>query len=48
MGFLFSEVLHWQLTRLSSLQSVLMDSRGVDVPSGTGQHSLKPVAENCA
>ena len=28
MGFLFSEVLIWQLTRLSSRQSVQMDSKG--------------------
>ena len=48
MGFLFSEVLNWQLTRLSSRQSVLMDSRVVDVPLRTEQHSFKPVAGNSA
>ena len=48
MGFLFSEVLNWQLTRLSSRQSVLMDSRFVDVPQRTEQHSFNPVAGNSA
>ena len=46
MGLLFSEALNWQLTRLSSRQSVRMDSRVVDVPWRTEQHSFKPVAGN--
>ena len=46
MGFLFSEVLNWQLTRLASRQFVQMDSRVVDVPLRTEQHSFKPVSGN--
>ena len=46
MGFLFSEALNSPSTRFSFLQSVPMDSRGVDVTSRTELLSLKPVSGN--